>query len=495
MREKVIKAVWNFPNIPRPFKIIDWKQRTVDYDGLVYDFNAKGDFLPLISLDKRGENFGKTLFNMPSYVNCVKRRAEGKEESINLLASVISSTLVGIDKSKGELDYVDMLEEFFNVKNGENMFLNFTSSHTGKSFWYETYPAMLLCILSAYYNHSWIKEKLIFEADNICKTITKLKGNFNHTAFDFITGKPYDNGCWNEPEVAAGYAYILFYVYKFTKNEKYLDFTFKCMDYLNDLTFNPLYELMLPYGVYVAAKLNAEYGKKYNINKIINWCFDGDAANRPGWGVINERWGDYDCYGLIGSKTDSNQRWDKIRGTETLKNFDVKTGGYAFAGNTFSYIAGILPAVLYDNSLACDVGKWLLNLSNAARLFYPDGLPQKNQSCAWWDGNRNNAISYEGLKKCWDTMTPYATADNMRYAWGGIDLCLYGGAHLGFLGGTINRTDDDKILAFDLSAFDISGINKVKKYLIYNPHSIKKAFVFKSKKYIAEAKNFLIAED
>ncbi len=44
------------------------------------------------------------------------------------------------------------------------------------------------------------------------------------------------------------------------------------MEYMNGLTSNPSYELQLPYGAYVAAKMNAEIGAKYNVEKMVNWC-------------------------------------------------------------------------------------------------------------------------------------------------------------------------------------------------------------------------------
>lgn len=42
------------------------------------------------------------------------------------------------------------------------------------------------------------------------------------------------------------------------------------MEYLNSLTSNPSYELQLPYGTYIAAKMNAEVGTDYDNNEMVN---------------------------------------------------------------------------------------------------------------------------------------------------------------------------------------------------------------------------------
>ena len=61
------------------------------------------------------------------------------------------------------------------------------------------------------------------------------------------------------------------------------------------------YEILLPMSAIVAARLNAEEGCNYDVQKILDWTFDGcqDPKGRYGWGVIAERWGDYDVHGLL----------------------------------------------------------------------------------------------------------------------------------------------------------------------------------------------------
>ena len=61
----------------------------------------------------------------------------------------------------------------------------------------------------------------------------------------------------------------------------------------------------MPLGAYLAARMNAEIGTNYNVEKFVNWCFDG--SNWRKWGATTGNWGSLDCAGLIGSVTDNRQ--------------------------------------------------------------------------------------------------------------------------------------------------------------------------------------------
>ena len=125
-----------------------------------------------------------------------------------------------------------------------------------------------------------------------------------------------------------------------------------CVTFLQNQKTNPYYEVLLPFGVVTAARLNAELGRDYKVDRLLNWCF-GISDCRGGWGVIAQRWGEYDCHGLIGS----------------IDN----RGGYAFAMNSFAQAGALVPLARYDDRYARAIGKWTLNLANAARLFSLSG--------------------------------------------------------------------------------------------------------------------------
>jgi hypothetical protein len=59
-----IPRVERMPNLPQPFAMRDWTQVTRDYIDLVFDFDQRGEHLPLVAwLDE-----GRTKVSFPSYV-------------------------------------------------------------------------------------------------------------------------------------------------------------------------------------------------------------------------------------------------------------------------------------------------------------------------------------------------------------------------------------------------------------------------------------------
>jgi len=79
-------------------------------------------------------------------------------------------------------------------------------------------------------------------------------------------------------------------------------------------------KVLLPYGALIAARMNAELGRHYDVAKLVNACFEphGHLQARPGWGVISDRWNGLDAHGLSGAP---------------------RRRGYAFAMNTFNGLA------------------------------------------------------------------------------------------------------------------------------------------------------------
>ncbi len=137
--QRDIAAVELMPNLPEPLKLIDWRQKARAYDRFVFDFSAQGRFLPLVYLDDSRVNIDRVTFGMPSYVGDPRRgpARKGAQEGITCTGAVLGATLVGIDKSRGEHDYVAMCEAWFNSANDVNLVLNHQRQETGGSFWYE----------------------------------------------------------------------------------------------------------------------------------------------------------------------------------------------------------------------------------------------------------------------------------------------------------------------------------------------------------------------
>jgi hypothetical protein len=198
--------------------------------------------------------------------------------------------------------------------------------------------------------------------------------------------------------------------------------------------------------------MNGELGRKYDVHKLLTWCFEESKA-RPGWGTIAEDWGGYSCHGLVGSITDG--------------------GGYAFAMNTFASAGALVPLVRYDDRYATAIGRWMLNASNSARLFYRDALSDDHQSTSFWKDD-GGVIAYEGLRKEWKGRSPYATGDSIRLGWGPTDLAVYGASYVGFFGGIVSSTNVEMILQLDCLATDFFHGRAYPTYLYYNPYDVPK---------------------
>jgi hypothetical protein len=147
--------------------------------------------------------------------------------------------------------------------------------------------------------------------------------------------------------------------------------------------------------------------------------------------------------------------------------------------NTFTWVAALSPVPRYDSGYARSIGLWLLNLANSARLFYPDTLPEDHQSSAFWKGDPDHVIGYEGLQEIGDNgKTPYAAGDSIKNKWGKTDLGIYGSSHVGMLGSILSPTNDEKIPQIDLLKTDFYHAEAYPTYLLYNPYYVTKAVQF-----------------
>lgn len=166
------------------------------------------------------------------------------------------------------------------------------------------------------------------------------------------------------------------------------------------------------------------------------------------------------------------------REVDGLVGVVTEVGGYAFAMETFSMAGALAPIARYDSRYAHSLGRWLTHLASSAHLFYPDALPAAQQSSAFWLEDTQHVIPYEGLRREWDGKIPYASGDPIFYNWGPkTDLALYGGSHVGFLGGMQTKTSHPRIDAWDLLATDHFHAPALPTFLCYNPEPSEQKFL------------------
>ncbi len=443
------------PNQPTPYEMRNWKQVTSGYDSLVFDLNLTGQYLPLVWTDGNGVNYPEhNRFGLHSVVGTPHpENAEG----INVLAAVVGATLVGIDKSnQNGFNWVLMCEEFFNKRPEENVYLNNFVGNSGNDWWYDTMPNIFFYQLYDLYPGTGdFDYQFTSIADQWLEAVKTMGGSttpwnlpyMNYRAWHMATMTPNESGV-REPEAAGAIAWLLYNAFTKNGDEKYRIGAEWAMEFLDNWTSNPSYELQLPYGVYAAARMNAEMGTAYDIEKLLNWCFTPDE-NVRNWGVCLGNWGGYDCDGLVG---------------------EAKYNGYAFFMNGVEQFGALVPMVRYDDRFARAIGKWALNVANASRLFYTNYLPDSLQDSEEWahQHDPNSYIAYEALREYAlnSGVSPFATGDN----WGATNLSLYGASHVGIFGGIIDTTNIEGILKLDVLKTDYFHDDAYPTFLYYNPH-------------------------
>ncbi|MCX6142416.1 MAG: T9SS type A sorting domain-containing protein [Ignavibacteriales bacterium] len=461
-----IYRIESMPNKPFPYFMRDWKRVAKGYDSLVFNLNATGQYLPFLSLYSNTVNYpGQGSFRLPSYVGSPGSGGEG----VNCLPAVVGASLVGIDKSSQQgMNWVSMCKEWFNNRPAENVYLNQPRAGSGNDWWYETMPNVFFYQISALYpTTSDFSLQFTTVADRWLAALRSMGGgaapwnvpNVNHRAWSLSTMTPNDGGV-HEPEAAGAIGWILYNAFVKTGQTNYRMGAEWALEYLNSLQSNPAYELQLAYGVYIAARMNAELGTTYDVAKMLNWCFDiGPLRN---WGAMgkDDNWFGYDCAGLIG----------EVNGVDN----------YAFAMNTFEQLGALVPLVRYDARFARAIAKWALNAANAARLFYPNYLPDDHQDSRLWSVSYDpgSYIAHEALRQYKsylgpsnNTPGPYATGDAITGGWAATNLSLYSSSHVGIMGGIIDTTNVPMILRLDVLKTDYFHRPAYPTYLYFNPDS------------------------
>ncbi|MDA3860559.1 MAG: T9SS type A sorting domain-containing protein [Melioribacteraceae bacterium] len=461
----IINRIDKMPDSPSPYLMRDWEDVTKGYDSLVFNIDATGEYLPLILLNNNTVNYPSDIsFGLHTVVGTTSPTSG---EAINVLPAVIGASLVGIDKSnQNGYDWVKMCREYFNNRPEQNVYKNHPVDDTYDDWWYETMPNVFFYQLyDLYTNTQDFNLQLRSVADQWLKSVEKMGGsstpwtkpNMNYRGWNLTTMTPYNFGV-KEPESAGAIAWLLYNAYKETSEEKYRIGAEWAIEFLNSYPTNPSYELQLSFGVYAAVKMNAELGTEYNIEKMLNWCFE--VGPLRDWGSIVGTWGGLDISGVIGEVNGSND--------------------YAFLMNTFEQAGALLPILRYDDRFADALGKWMLNAANASRLFYSNYLPDHKQDSEEWSQvyDTNSYIGHEAIRQSNYGASPYATGDAISGGWGETNLALYGSSHVGIFGSVIDTTDVKGILKLDLLKTDFFRDDAYPTYLIYNPYDVEQTISF-----------------
>lgn len=480
-----IERVEQMPRLPQPYRIIDWKQKARDYDAYVFDFKAALPAGVMIWLDSAGRNLPQATFGLYTAVGDARQGAErnGGEfhESLNSLAAILGAGLMGIDKTNQQgYNFVKMTQNYFNSDNGWNIVMNNTCPDVamlgggyGRDWWYDVLPNVLFYAVCDVFPN-------VDNADNIRHSVAEqfykadsvLNGNYDYSYFDYGAMQGKRNHIPYQQDAAGGHAYVLYAAYQQYGDARYLQGAKSAIAALESQTESRFYEILLPMGCYTAARLNAEQGCSYDVEKMLGWVFNGcqNPKARYGWGVIVGRWGDYDVSGLQGSTTDG--------------------GGYAFLMNSMKMAMPLVPMVKYEPRFARAIGKWMLNNVNAARLFFPNEIDDKHQWLPEMKDYTSSIVAYEGLRyeDAYDKPSlrglhpvalgdgPNWTAHNPKESM----FSLYSTSPVGIMGAIVDTTDVQGVLRLSCNATDFYAPRTFPVYLYYNPHAADTSVVYQA---------------
>jgi len=480
-----IVRIDQMPDIPQPLNIIDWRMKTMQFDSIIFNLNNKDSYGSLIWLDSSRRNINQVTFGLYTVLGDVRqgpKKNNGEfHEALTSLSSLISTGLMGIDETNNHgFNFVKMVQNYFNSDTKWNIVMNNTNPTVamagggyGRDWWYDVYPNVLYYAVAALYpkvkNTDFILQSV---ADQFYRADSVLNGNYSYSFFDYAQMKGMSSKVPWQQDAAGGHAWVLYSAYQKFGDKRYLKAAKSATEALLNQKESRFYEILLPFGAYTAARLNAEQGTHYDVTKLLNWTFDGcqDKNARYGWGVIAEKWGDYDVDGLVGSITDG--------------------GGYGFFMNSVAMAWPLVPMVKYEPQYATAIGKYMLNAVNASRLFYPDQVDNAHQWLPEMKNITHGIIGYEGLRKMDDYgkpilkgISPVSIGDGPKWVTGQPKesmFSVYSTSIVGVFGAIVHKTDVDGILALDCNATDFYGVNKYPVFLYYNPYSEVKTVTYTS---------------
>ena len=410
----------SFPPTPSPWAPTDWVSLTASALSILLDATRVDPFLPLLWWDDSHRNNITTTFGLPSYVGA-RTGAGAGHESIAGAALVLTAALSGRNVScvsGGGFTCVDlerMLLSYYDVDHASSVWVDAVSPNA--SFWYQAWVSMLPLMVSDASGsdtlhaalrgagRAWLRVEAALGAPHPDFNVSSI--NFSPTGTPM--GIPGDGSRYPLPVTSGGIAWLLYTTRAALGEEDedapaLLDGATQALEYLFTLSYDPYWEVLLPYAALLSARMNAERGTAFNTSQLLNWVLEDDLPSRfPwrwGWGTMASSWGGVDVHGLTGAVSDR--------------------GGYAFAMDTFATLAAFLPLIRYEAQFACALGRYASNAANAARLFFPRFNDPAAQSDWVWVksvGEGADALSYEGVRKWGFNATvanitgPYATGD------------------------------------------------------------------------------------
>ena len=143
-KQVVIDRIAIMPNLPEPFKMMDWSEQAHHYDQYVFNHDLKGENMPFIWLDSAKRNTPQNTFGLYTVIGDVRQGPKGSKEfheALCTMGSLLGAGLVGIDKTnQNGFNYVKMTQNYFNSANGWNIMMN--TPTPASCYWVEVMAAI-----------------------------------------------------------------------------------------------------------------------------------------------------------------------------------------------------------------------------------------------------------------------------------------------------------------------------------------------------------------
>ncbi len=483
----VVARVEKMARVPQPLHIMDWKKTARDYYSVVFNPDAKGSGLPAVNLAPDRQHFGFDGYLGP------QRRRDPRGEAHACLVPVVGASLLGLDMARlYGVNWVEPTGEWFDART--RLWSNRSGSGTKVAHViYEYWPLVIGTLLADQFpRQERFSTALRQQADTLLH-MGKALGFPGHLNLD--QDYQYLDGRWQvlprriDSNVgnAAAFAWALYAAYTRTPDPDYLAAAQEAIAWW--LAHPGRYEMSHEMGPLVLARLNAEHGGDFDMQRMLNIWFGDHSAFTPEpadgqvmpWGITaGTHLGGVTCDGLDGAC------WRK-------------TGGfYAFAMGSYQAPGWLLPAVRYDQRIARAAARYALNAANSCRYFLGVDLDWEHQDHKDWRDSLPNGsgylFSYEGVRSQPHASTPehtpqpYATGDAVMHHYrqtqtphaqywtdkqtfsrNSDNIALYMGASIGFLGALYNATGVEGIIAWDLNVTDHFAPPSYPTRLLHNP--------------------------
>lgn len=499
-----IAAVERMPRSLRPLAMRDWRDVSRRYYNLILDPNAKGDSFPVVNVEK-----DKPGFAIKDYVG-----SKFNNEGLTCLSAVVGAKLAGLDPRKLHgVNYVERAKAWYDP--GIGIYRNKLGDRSPvvHADIYGYWSAILGMELAAQYPDDPVLKAQALRAPQAFLKIARGLGapenpNYDVLGWDFSKNEP---GGRPEPMNRFGHApsvaWVLMVGARLTGDPEMLRCARATMQWY--IAHPGRYEISHVMGPLTAAGLNVQGGQQLDMTRVLNaWFGDGDVKKHSMFVTAGTNFNGMTLDGLDAAKWPNNEF-------------------YAFTMGTLQNPGWLVPVARYDQRYARAIARFALHAANSTRLLQGEGLDAEHQDHAAWKAkwDKDNLLFYEGLmssdpgshvsfygggpnqRVTARPLRPYATGDPVLNNWGtgrpglldalrkdpddyiaqraqwfgdtSFNIGLYGGNHVGFLGGIVAHTDVPGILRWDCVATDWFHAGALPTHLYYNPFEQAKTVVLR----------------